>query len=138
MYAIRSYYGSRRSPYSTNDFSKHQARDPLLHAPPFGRVASAGDPRYLLRRTTLHDSCEGRLKPANRPAVAVRSQTMTSISPVRLTHLQRLEAESIHIMREVVAEADRPVMLYSVITSYSIHYTKLYESSGSNACCHWQ
>ncbi len=31
-----------------------------------------------------------------------------------LTHLQRLEAESIHIMREVVAEADKPVMLYSV------------------------
>src|SRR5690349_12892739 len=32
----------------------------------------------------------------------------------RLTHLQRLEAESIHILREVVAEAARPVMLYSV------------------------
>ena len=32
----------------------------------------------------------------------------------QLTHLQRLEAEAIHIMREVVAEADRPVMLYSV------------------------
>ncbi|MGZ3198246.1 MAG: sulfate adenylyltransferase subunit CysD [Croceibacterium sp.] len=32
----------------------------------------------------------------------------------RLTHLQRLEAESIHIMREVVAEAHKPVMLYSV------------------------
>ncbi len=32
----------------------------------------------------------------------------------RLTHLQRLEAESIHIIREVVAEAQRPVMLYSV------------------------
>ena len=32
----------------------------------------------------------------------------------RLTHLQRLEAESIHIMREVVANADNPVMLYSV------------------------
>ncbi|HVC01479.1 MAG TPA: sulfate adenylyltransferase subunit CysD [Steroidobacteraceae bacterium] len=31
-----------------------------------------------------------------------------------LTHLQRLEAESIHIMREVVAETDRPVMLYSI------------------------
>ncbi len=31
-----------------------------------------------------------------------------------LTHLQRLEAESIHIMREVAAEADNPVMLYSV------------------------
>jgi sulfate adenylyltransferase subunit 2 len=31
-----------------------------------------------------------------------------------LTHLERLEAESIHILREVVAEAARPVMLYSI------------------------
>jgi sulfate adenylyltransferase subunit 2 len=31
-----------------------------------------------------------------------------------LTHLQRLEAESIHIMREAVAESERPVMLYSI------------------------
>jgi|TARA_B100000700_G_scaffold17503_2_gene17290 sulfate adenylyltransferase subunit 2 len=31
-----------------------------------------------------------------------------------LTHLQRLEAESIQIMREVVAESENPVMLYSV------------------------
>jgi sulfate adenylyltransferase subunit 2 len=33
---------------------------------------------------------------------------------VTLTHLQRLEAESIHILREVVAEVEKPVMLYSV------------------------
>ncbi|HEV2865641.1 MAG TPA: sulfate adenylyltransferase subunit CysD [Allosphingosinicella sp.] len=32
----------------------------------------------------------------------------------RLTHLERLEAEGIHIIREVVAEAERPVMLYSI------------------------
>ena len=32
----------------------------------------------------------------------------------RLTHLQRLEAESIQIMREAVAESERPVMLYSI------------------------
>ena len=32
----------------------------------------------------------------------------------QLTHLDRLEAESIHIMRETVAEAERPVMLYSI------------------------
>ena len=32
----------------------------------------------------------------------------------RLSHLQRLEAESIHIMREAVAQAERPVMLYSI------------------------
>jgi len=31
-----------------------------------------------------------------------------------LTHLQRLEAESIHILREVVAECERPAMLYSI------------------------
>jgi len=31
-----------------------------------------------------------------------------------LKHLERLEAEAIHIIREVVAEAERPVMLYSV------------------------
>ncbi|HTH28631.1 MAG TPA: sulfate adenylyltransferase subunit CysD [Sphingobium sp.] len=37
-----------------------------------------------------------------------------TLDATRLTHLQRLEAESIHIMREVVAEAEKPVMLYSV------------------------
>jgi len=36
------------------------------------------------------------------------------ISSRRLTHLRQLEAESIHIMREVVAEFERPVMLYSI------------------------
>ncbi|MEG3087802.1 sulfate adenylyltransferase subunit CysD [Sphingomonas sp. PB4P5] len=35
-------------------------------------------------------------------------------TPTILTHLDRLEAESIQILREVVAEAERPVMLYSV------------------------
>ena len=33
---------------------------------------------------------------------------------MNLTHLQRLEAESIHILREVVAETENPVMLYSI------------------------
>ncbi|HWW63878.1 MAG TPA: sulfate adenylyltransferase subunit CysD [Sphingomonadaceae bacterium] len=37
-----------------------------------------------------------------------------SAATAPLTHLQRLEAESIHILREVVSEAERPVMLYSV------------------------
>ncbi|GLS82856.1 sulfate adenylyltransferase subunit 2 [Paraferrimonas haliotis] len=37
-----------------------------------------------------------------------------TISLERLTHLKQLEAESIHIMREVAAEFDNPVMLYSV------------------------
>ncbi len=36
------------------------------------------------------------------------------ISKQRMTHLDRLEAEAIHIMREVVAETENPVMLYSI------------------------
>jgi sulfate adenylyltransferase subunit 2 len=39
---------------------------------------------------------------------------MPAAAGAQLTHLQRLEAESIHIMREVVAECERPVMLYSI------------------------
>ncbi len=40
----------------------------------------------------------------------------TAVLPdeVRLTHLKQLEAEAIHIMREVVAQFERPVMLYSI------------------------
>ena len=37
-----------------------------------------------------------------------------SLRAESLTHLQRLESEAIHILREVAAEAERPVMLYSV------------------------
>ena len=36
------------------------------------------------------------------------------MTPGKMTHLKQLEAESIHIMREVAAEFDNPVMLYSV------------------------
>ena len=43
-----------------------------------------------------------------------RSNNQSRGEPMSLTHLQRLEAESIHIMREVMAEADNPVMLYSI------------------------
>ncbi|WP_313472974.1 sulfate adenylyltransferase subunit CysD [Brevundimonas sp.] len=40
--------------------------------------------------------------------------TTAATTPDRLTHLQRLEAESIHILREVAAECARPVLLYSI------------------------
>ncbi len=38
----------------------------------------------------------------------------TTLSDHTLTHLKQLEAESIHIIREVAAEFDNPVMLYSI------------------------
>ena len=39
---------------------------------------------------------------------------MTDLLDARSTPLDRLEAESIQILREVVAECERPVMLYSI------------------------
>jgi sulfate adenylyltransferase subunit 2 len=55
-------------------------------------------------------------------AAAAVSSNMTQT----LTHLQRLEAESIHILREVVAECDKPVMLYSIgkDSSVMLHLAK--------------
>jgi sulfate adenylyltransferase subunit 2 len=47
------------------------------------------------------------------PAGAVMRPGVLGASP-RLTHLQQLEAESIHIIREAVAESDNPVLLYSI------------------------
>jgi sulfate adenylyltransferase subunit 2 len=40
--------------------------------------------------------------------------TASTLDGVSLSHLQRLEAEGIHIIREVAAEAENPVMLYSI------------------------
>src|SRR5713101_7575193 len=44
----------------------------------------------------------------------MRSPGAPTIPAHRLSHLERLEAESIHIMREVAAEFHNPVMLYSI------------------------
>lgn len=41
-------------------------------------------------------------------------RTTTLPAELRLTHLRQLEAEGIHILREVVAQFERPVMLYSI------------------------
>ena len=50
--------------------------------------------------------------PAAAGAGAASASPQASLAA--LTHLQHLEAESIHIMREVAAECERPVMLYSI------------------------
>jgi sulfate adenylyltransferase subunit 2 len=52
---------------------------------------------------------------ASRSAQPAGAAPPAGVAPsAALTHLQRLEAESIHIMREVVAECENPVMLYSI------------------------
>jgi sulfate adenylyltransferase subunit 2 len=51
---------------------------------------------------------------------------MSTISKTRLSHLKQLEAQSIHIMREVVAEFNNPIMLYSIgkDSSVMLHLAK--------------
>jgi sulfate adenylyltransferase subunit 2 len=51
------------------------------------------------------------MQKAKTPKAAVKA---AAALPPRMGHLDRLEAESIHIMRETVAEAEKPVMLYSI------------------------
>lgn len=53
-------------------------------------------------------------KPRGRRSPAVAFTRARSASSPRLSHLRALEAESIHIFREVAAELERPVMLYSI------------------------
>ncbi len=75
-------------------------------------------------RNTPHKFQSTPLTPQATPTMTTPSEQQAAASPApsggkasstrTLTHLQRLEAESIHIMREVVAEADNPVMLYSI------------------------
>src|SRR5688572_4230344 len=57
--------------------------------------------------------------PAPKPSPSPANSTTKSIPPApvgnySLTHLKQLEAESIHIIREVAAEFQNPVMLYSI------------------------
>jgi len=55
-----------------------------------------------------------------------QTQSKQTISLESLSNLDRLEAESIHIMREVVAQAENPVMLYSLgkDSSVMLHLAK--------------
>jgi sulfate adenylyltransferase subunit 2 len=53
-------------------------------------------------------------RPGATQSLAAAAKDKPLVTPERLTHIQRLEAESIQIMREVVAECAKPVMLYSI------------------------
>ena len=54
------------------------------------------------------------LQAPQRAASPETGATAAAPDPRRLTHLKQLEAESIHIIREVAAEFSNPVMLYSI------------------------
>ena len=88
-------------------------------------AASSGQSESTLARKIFNDGKTltrlrngGQLTPRTQEKAMAALDTLESeaAGPLgqRLTHLDRLEAESIHIMREVVAQCENPVMLYSV------------------------
>jgi len=65
--------------------------------------------------TTKKNNAQKQSNLTTEDASALSSENSQRITnPNSLTHLQRLEAESIHILREVVAAAEKPAMLYSL------------------------
>src|SRR5262245_23009356 len=63
---------------------------------------------------SLPPRCGGLSQSAAPRRIAERRGEKGTMSSYSLTHLKQLEAESIHIIREVAAEFDNPVMLYSI------------------------
>jgi sulfate adenylyltransferase subunit 2 len=97
-----------------------------IEASAFGKQA-LGDPNFVfdLKKgrspsTRTMDKVRAFMAAANQPKAATTAPGTTPVadalltSPERLSHLERLEAESIHIIREVAAECEKPVMLYSI------------------------
>jgi sulfate adenylyltransferase subunit 2 len=105
-----------------NDWIETQPRLQVVACPipPARRAAPADEIISLVPPPLAADALPAAPPPVLAPAPTAASrpfitpQASTTDDPMNLTHLQRLEAESIHIMREVVAETDNPVMLYSI------------------------
>jgi sulfate adenylyltransferase subunit 2 len=59
-------------------------------------------------------SADSSVRPTDSPAADSPAESPGVVGDYSLTHLRQLEAESIHIIREVAAEFQKPVMLYSI------------------------
>ena len=81
-----------------------------------------GDPNFvfdLRKGRSPSTRTMAKVRAAMQPASALAPASASRAVPVgdgraAMTHLDRLEAESIHIIREVAAECEKPVMLYSI------------------------
>ena len=90
-----------------------QAARGALALPTAAPLARPSDPMLQMLRLMLKHQVAHKSEP-RQLYVDKRQQQKAKDTSMTLTHLQRLEAESIQAMREVVAESDNPVMLYSV------------------------
>ncbi len=83
----------------------------LAQRPGWRLIACPAGPTLAAPAAASGPEMQAPAAPPRQPPPSLPARTPL---PMRLTHLQRLEAESIHILREVVAECERPVMLYSI------------------------
>ncbi|MEO8444732.1 MAG: sulfate adenylyltransferase subunit CysD [Gammaproteobacteria bacterium] len=99
--------------------------DPKKHAALSAWIVAQGERLTIAACPIELTRAGGAEAPRSAPAIRAARRALLAVPPpagpqrnhsmtMTLTHLQRLEAEAIHILREVVAEADKPVMLYSV------------------------
>ncbi len=89
-----------------------------VHGSPYN-TALAGSAPETVSTSLSHQSSTATTRnipatPSSSSATHGLRSNRTHTKMSSLTHLQRLEAESIHIMREVVAEANNPVMMFSI------------------------
>ena len=113
-----SFAGLQYTPRLSQWLASHPHVKLLAHTKPETQAKQAHNPLHPpppRSRTTQAQA----MQPTNAqtPSATPKAHTTftyTSSLVQHLTHLQRLEAESIHIMREVVATCDNPVMLYSI------------------------
>jgi sulfate adenylyltransferase subunit 2 len=96
--------------FVTHDHAELQTMSPMTLGPTKAATSSKSHSAKLTRT----NAPKAQSAPPNEKASAVNADTSVTIGSATLTHLQRLEAESIAILREVVAESDNPVMLYSI------------------------
>lgn len=79
------------------------------------REAHSGKIEFIAYEDVVHKQPVGLLKRnTSEQKFTSLNKKLPSGENMPLTHLQRLEAESIQIMREVIAETENPVMLYSI------------------------
>ncbi len=120
---VLQFAGSRYTPKLAAWLAQHSRMARMIAVPHDGTADDSGwsEPAQTItakpeatRNTTLSAAATpAQTKPSIAPAIGQHGHNDGKPN-MSLTHLQRLEAESIEIMREAVAEADNPVMLYSI------------------------
>jgi sulfate adenylyltransferase subunit 2 len=79
----------------------------------FGKLA-LGDPSFVFDLRKGRSPSTRTMEKVRAAMTATPDKPITALAAKPMTHLDKLEAEAIHIIREVAAECEKPVMLYSI------------------------